>query len=430
MAVKLTLPEQHDGQKALMAVMSKFNTGGRHVWRCGRRFGKSTLVEAIAVARMARGHKVGFFAPDYKRLMPSYTAMRRMSHGVTKRASRQEMLIEMKTGGLLECWTLDDEDAGRSRSYDIVIIDEAGMRQKGLGEIFDAAIAPTLVDRNGDVIMAGTPKGVSDESFFWRACNDERMKLRWVQSHMPTAANPKLDRSAVDSLALEYPPLVYQQEFLAEFINWNGNAFFAEESLLVGGKPIPAPTFCDCVFAIVDSATKTGRDHDGTAVTYFAITKLSGLPYKLAVLDYDIVQIEGSMLEVWLPTVFQNLGNMARECGARSGSIGAFIEDKASGTILLQQAQRRNWRAHAIDSKLTSVGKDERGISTSGYVYRGEVKITEQAFRRFVNYKGNTRNHLISQVCGYRVGVKDGEDDLYDTFCYGVAIALGNSDGY
>lgn len=413
-----------------MSVMSRFNSGGRHVWRCGRRFGKSTLLESVAVARMARGHKVGFFAPDYKRLMPSYAAMRRLSHGVTKRASRQEMLVEMQTGGLLECWTLDDEDAGRSRSYDLVIIDEGGMVQKGLGEIFNAAIAPTLVDRNGDVIMAGTPKGVSDESFFWRACNDERMKLRWVQSHMPTAANPKLDRGAVDALALEYPPLVYQQEFLAEFINWNGNAFFAEESLLVGGKPIQAPKFCDAVFAIVDSATKTGRDHDGTAVTYFAITKLSGLPYKLAVLDYDIVQIEGSMLEVWLPTVFQNLDNMARECGARSGSIGAFIEDKASGTILLQQAQRRNWRAHAIDSKLTSVGKDERGISTSGYVYRGEVKITEQAFGRFVNYKGNTRNHLISQVCGYRVGVKDGEDDLYDTFCYGVAIALGNSDGY
>jgi hypothetical protein len=39
---------------------------------------------------------------------------------------------------------------------------------------------------------------------------------------------------------------------------------------------------------------------------------------------------------------------------------------------------------------------------------------------------------VLDQIEGFRVGDKNGdrEDDLLDTFCYGVAIALGNSEGF
>jgi len=33
-------------------------------------------------------------------------------------------------------------------------------------------------------------------------------------------------------------------------------------------------------------------------------------------------------------------------------------------------------------------------------------------------------------VCGYRMGVKGLPMDLFDTFTYGVAISLGDTDGY
>ena len=101
--------------------------------------------------------------------------------------------------------------------------------------------------------------------------------------------------------------------------------------------------------------------------------------------------------------------------------------------VLLQQAARRGWPATAIDSKLTSVGKDERAISVSGYVYRGMVKLCKEAFEKVSIYKGTSRNHLIGQVTGFRIGDKDAnkrEDDLLDTFCYGVAIALGDASGF
>jgi hypothetical protein len=88
--------------------------------------------------------------------------------------------------------------------------------------------------------------------------------------------------------------------------------------------------------------------------------------------------------------------------------------------------------AHAIDSKLTSMGKDERAISVSGYVYRGWVKYTTHAFNKVSTYKRKTRNHLLDQMESFRVGDKDSdrEDDLLDTFCYGIAIGLGDGDGF
>ena len=88
--------------------------------------------------------------------------------------------------------------------------------------------------------------------------------------------------------------------------------------------------------------------------------------------------------------------------------------------------------AHAIDSKLTAMGKDERAISVSGYVHRGWVKYTDRAFEKTVTYERHSRNHLLDQVESFRVGDRDSdrEDDLLDAFCYGIALALGNSEGF
>ena len=125
------------------------------------------------------------------------------------------------------------------------------------------------------------------------------------------------------------------------------------------------------------------------------------------------------------------LEELAGLCGARGGSIGAFIEDKTPGRFAAAGVATANAR-RAIDSKLTAMGKDERAISVSGYVHRELVKYTDRAFEKTVGYKRRSRNHLLDQVESFRVGDRgsDREDDLLDTFCYGVALALGNNEGF
>jgi hypothetical protein len=75
---------------------------------------------------------------------------------------------------------------------------------------------------------------------------------------------------------------------------------------------------------------------------------------------------------------------------------------------------------------------NERAINVSGYVFQGKVKYTEYAFNKTSEYKGHQRNHLMEQIEKFRVGDKKNrrDDDLLDTFCYGIAISLGNRDGF
>jgi hypothetical protein len=134
-----------------------------------------------------------------------------------------------------------------------------------------------------------------------------------------------------------------------------------------------------------------------------------------------------------MPSVFERLEELAVATKARHGVIGSFIEDAAAGSILLQQGKSRGWKTHAIDSKLTMAGKDERAISVSGYYHQGKMKISQYAFDKVVNFKNVTRNHLITQVTGFRIGDKDAykrADDLLDTFVYSLAIGVGNKYGY
>lgn len=415
----------HSTQKDIFS-----NLGPRAIIRAGRRFGKTVGLETVASKWSAfDGQKVGWFSPTYKLLTPSYKRILKTIRPVVTASSRTDGIIETIGGGLVEFWTLNDDDAGRSRSYDRVIIDEASLVKTGLRDIWDQAIAPTLLDRRGTAIMAGTPKGVDEENFFYLACTDK--SLGWREFHAPTSANPLLDPDGVANLVNDYAPLVYQQEFLAEFVDWSGSAFFAMDKLLVNGLAVEYPSVCDGVFAVLDTAVKGGKEHDGTAVIYCAMSRRYGTP--LIILDYDVVQIDGAMLESWLPSVFENLERLARETRARNGSLGAWIEDVNSGAILVQQAHRRGQPAHGIDSKLTACGKDERAISVSGYVHRGMVKFSKYAYDKITNFKNVSKNHLLAQILNFRIGDKDAakrSDDLLDTFTYAISIALGNSEGY
>lgn len=405
--------------------------GRRTVGRCGRRFGKTTMLEVACSDWALAGLKIGWFAPLYKFLTPTYDRVYRYLSPVIERKNKSEMLLTLESmedqayGGSLEFWTLDNPDAGRSRDYDVVVVDEAGLQAKGLRDIIEQAIEPTLLDRDGKIIMVGTPKGIDPENFFYVACTDK--SLGWTEFHYPTHSNPTLSQEAVARLKAEKPPKVYRQEHLAEFVDWSGEAFFSLDKLLKDGHPVQYP-HANAVFAVLDTAIKTGKENDGTAVSYYAMPAIPGEP--LVILDYDKVQVEGSLLETWLPQVYTRLEELSRMCKSRMGSLGAFIEDKGSGTILLQQAIRRNWSATPIDGALTAMGKDERAISVSGYVWQDRVKISGYAYDKVITFKGVSRNHFVSEICGFRVGVKDQEDDLLDTFCYALSIALGNAEGF
>jgi hypothetical protein len=445
--IRLRLNPMHSGQiKAWRALLAP----RRKILRAGRRWGKTEFAKNWISQGLIQGQRVAWFAPQNKTWAEIYTDIGQNLRPIISRQSKGSGVIRTITEGRLDFWTLENSIGGRGRGYHRIVMDEAAFAKDGGNKIdgsamaiFETAILPTLYDHSGEILVCSNSAGKDPDNFFYNICTDTQYGFH--EYHATTMDNPLLpQRQANESaeawlerrnrvladLVKDNDPLVYAQEYLAEFVDWSGVAFFSREKLLVNDQPVPYPRYCDGVLAIIDTALKTGTDNDATAVTYFATNAHSGIP--LLILDWDIVQIEGATLETWLPSVFSRLEELATACRARIGSQGAWIEDKGSGTVLLQQSRNRRMLANPIESKLTSMGKDERAFSASRYIHRGDVKYTEHAFNKTSIYKRKSRNHLVEQIESFRIGDKDSdrEDDLLDTFCYGIAITLGNRDGF
>lgn len=421
------LLELHSGQKLLHEQRTRLNAV-----RCGRRWGKTRFLEVLASSGAIRGERVGIFTPEYKQIQEPRENIIGMTWDWIKSKNRTEGTIEYLNRGKIDFWVLNDNElAGRGREYDLVLIDEGSFTKSPqmLEEIWRKSIKPTMLTTRGSAWVFSTPKGVDADNFFYAICNDP--DLGFTEFHAPTSTNPYVPLDELEKERLTNDPLVFQQEYLAEFVDWSGVAFFSLDKMLVENKPVPIPDKVDGVYAVIDTAVKGGKDNDGTAVIYFAINKYLGHP--LIILDWDIIQVDGALLETWMPVVLQRCDDLAGQTKARYGNLGAWIEDAAAGSILLQHGKNRGWNTHKIESELTMKGKDERAISVSGYFHQEQLKISDYAFDKVVNFKGATRNHLLTQVTSFRIGDKEASkraDDLLDCFTYGIAIGVGNKYGF
>ena len=208
-----------------------------------------------------------------------------------------------------------------------------------------------------------------------------------------------------------------------------GGTYFLEADFLVGGAPVQYPTWCNCVYAVLDTGIKTNQKHDASGLIYFAYNA-HNLEQPLTILDYDLFQVEVTLLEHKMSEVYQKLEFFSKQCKAIKGSAGIIIEDKGSGTMLLQQLNNRGLLATAVDSKLVQLGKEARCMNISGYTNTGKIKYSETAYKKTIDFKAKHRNHLLAQIHTFMVGVKDQEDDLVDCLCYGVSSSLGDWQHY
>jgi hypothetical protein len=213
----------HEGQREVLRTAARFNTVA-----CGRRFGKTTLGLALAYygaphapGGLSRGYDVGWFAPSYKLLDEAWRGAKGFLRSMIARTDSQQHRMELKSGAALDCWTLEDTDAGRGRKYGLVIVDEAAMARH-LEEAWNAAIRPTLTDAKGGAWFFSTPKG---RNFFWQLHQRGAREAEWAAHHAPSSANPHLDPAEIEAARSDLPERVFAQEYLAQFLEDGGGVF-------------------------------------------------------------------------------------------------------------------------------------------------------------------------------------------------------------
>ncbi len=206
----------HEGQRRVIDERRRFN-----VIVCGRRWGKTALGVDLAAEAAIEGKRVGWFAPNYKYLQEAWYGLVGICREHIARSSKTDKRIELMTGGVIEFWTLEDEDAGRSRAYHRVIIDEAA-KAPNLEAAWTKAIRPTLSDYRGDAWFLSTPMG---RNYFWQLSNRAHDSDDWRTWSMPTSTNPHIDSREIEDARRDLPEAAFRQEYLAEFIDDAGLVF-------------------------------------------------------------------------------------------------------------------------------------------------------------------------------------------------------------
>ena len=212
-------PRPHKGQVPILADPARFK-----VLRCGRRFGKSAtgIIQTLEEFTRERdwglrwGPRVGWFTPLDRYTTPVFEELRERLGPMVQSANANTKTLGFGRGGVIECWTMhNNPEAGRSRKYDLVVIDEAGLIP-GLRKWFDTCLRPTLMDMRGRMLMLGTPHAISPDfnDFYDDA---ERGKEGWKAFQTATFDNPHIpedEKAAIMAARETMPEWLWKQEYL------------------------------------------------------------------------------------------------------------------------------------------------------------------------------------------------------------------------
>jgi predicted phage terminase large subunit-like protein len=211
----------HPAQARIRAEARRFN-----VVACGRRFGKTDfgLDEAIdGPMGLLDGYPVGWFAPHSRFFEETWIAASNLLEPITFKRQEQKKRITLDNGAVFEFWGLEDPNAGRSRKYGKVIVDEAATVVK-LEQAWEQAIAPTLMDLGGNAYFLSSPKGFN----FFKVLHDRgnakvpARRPEWMSWTFPSQANPHVPRAEIEKIAAELPQLARDQEIRGRFVDLSG----------------------------------------------------------------------------------------------------------------------------------------------------------------------------------------------------------------
>jgi predicted phage terminase large subunit-like protein len=262
--IEIRLRKLHPAQRQIREEHDRFN-----VVSCGRRFGKTDfgLDEAIDGEKgLLEGYPVGWFAPNGRYFEEAWTSAVRTLAPITRRKQEQKHRLTLMNGAVFECWDLEDPDAGRSRKYGKVIVDEAAkVPSMKLKDAWEQAILPTLADYGGNAWFLSSPKGFNYfKTLFDRGDprpDNEKARPDWRSWVFSSYANPHVAADEIDRIAAEMPELVRRQEIMGQFVDLSGASVHREWVKYADAFPYTVPHTkaigVDLAISLKDSAAYT-----------------------------------------------------------------------------------------------------------------------------------------------------------------------------
>jgi hypothetical protein len=336
----------------------------------GRRWGKTTMAGAIALACANDGGRVAWVVPTYKNSRPVWrwveSAVGPLVREGAVSANRTDRAVEFpSTRGYLGIYSADSDVGLRGEAFQLAVLEEAARISE---TTWTDVVMPTLADYAGDAILISTPMG---RNWFWREWERGRAQMDEQQAAFtaPSTDNPMPTIRRASDLARErVSDRTYRQEWLAEFLEDSGGVFrrvrdaataTPQAARVEGHRYVVGADWGKLsdftVFAVVDSTTKelVALDRSNKVDYAVQVGRLVALCERFApdrvVAEQNsmgepvIEQLQRQGLPVW-PFQTTNASKAAvidaLALAFERGELRVLNEDVLLGELLAYQAER------------------------------------------------------------------------------------------
>lgn len=288
---KIRLPWPHEGQQQVMEQARRFN------WLCaGRRWRKTSLFTIVAVEAALAGKEVLWGAPVYDQVRTGWEECERALWDVA-RPNQGRMTMSIPRAGRIMFRSLDNPKNARSKTADLVLIDEAGDVDRSA---WTEVLRPMLLTTQGGAWFGGTPRGLN---WFWEGWDEAGHRPDSARWQVPTLGcrieagelvrdphpleNPTIPWEELMSAWEDSPESTFRQEYMADFVD-SGDAVFktADIEAMPGGwsglaAPAPHRRYLHAWDIGRRSDPTVGITIDYTAAPWqiVAFHHVQGLPY-------------------------------------------------------------------------------------------------------------------------------------------------------
>ena len=138
-----------------------------------------------------------------------------------KSVSHSELRIELINGSAIMFKSADNPDNLRGEGLGRVVVDEAARVQRA---VWEEVLRPAVSDTGGSVLFASTPKG-KNIFFELYTRGQDPLQNQFKSWKFPTSDNPKVLPSDIEQAKQSLPVDVFNQEYLAEFLENSAGVF-------------------------------------------------------------------------------------------------------------------------------------------------------------------------------------------------------------
>lgn len=228
----------HAGQAAILDDPARFR-----IVACGRRYGKTVTCAKETrddLLSNSQGWLTWWVAPTYQQAEIGFrTLLDELPDEYVRDVNRSKLRVEAVTGAIVEFKSADQPDNLRGEGVDKLVVDEAPEVSQ---YAYENALRPTLTDSEASRMIAiGTPKGRGWFYRLWQRGESDDWP-DYASFRAPTSDNPFINRDDVTEAKRSLPERVFQQEYLAEFIDESGGVFEGlDDNLFTADYQLPVP---------------------------------------------------------------------------------------------------------------------------------------------------------------------------------------------